>query len=333
MVLRASAWMAAAWMALLVSVPSLAHAQTCAGGVRLLGDVSAVTALAAALAPRGLHVAEEGGCAEVTIEVDRVGERYRITLVSGGEDEMRELDRIETAALLVESWAAAAEVDLLEPVAGEVGSESESARESGSGGEGEGAGESESESESGLAASEPGAAHARGMGAATVFALGELALGADGSTWFGARLGACANIGPFCLGGSVRYLADTGLSEATLGEGESRAYLGGDVDFALPFAPTDALRVVPAVMVGVGWMHITSVEAGRTATSDEARARLGVALSGAVRIVDWLFLELAASFAWSPLAHTAPWIADSIPIDPDPPFYGSAQLGLRAEVP
>jgi hypothetical protein len=294
----------------------------CVGTVRLEGEPSA--AFREALVARGLRVVSATECAGVTVEVHETGGRWQLALQGEGGGAVRELERIETAALLVESWSAAADVDLLEPSVASVPAPAPSVTPDTS---------SAPTTDATAPRAVPDAAPAPATEpVAAVLAEGEVTLGGDGSTWFGARVGACASAGPFCLGGSLRYLADTGLSEGSLGAGEARSYLGPDLDVALPIAVSSALRVVPAIDVGVGWMHITTVDAGRTVTADEPRARLGASLSGAVRMIDWLFLELGFSFTWSPLAHSVPWITDAITIDPDPPVYGSVRLGLRAEL-
>lgn len=289
----------------------------CVGAVRVTGESQIVESLRHALEARGMRVAGEGECVSTSVEVERVGERIRVAQIGAGATLMRELDRIETAALLVESWTAATDVDLLEPppaIAEPAAAEVAPAAPA--------------------VVVEPAAVSPEVDRAivATLLALAEASFGNDGSTWFGARLGACAHAGPTCLGGSLRYLSDSGLTEGTLGTGEGRVYLGADADLSLPIVVSPLITLEPTVALGLGWFRSSVVEGTQRVDADGLRARLEGSFAAAVHLIDWLALELAVAVTWSPLARGSAWVLDGQSIDPDPVVFGAVQLGLRLEL-
>lgn len=229
----------------------------------------------------------------------------------------RRVERVLTAALLIESWNEASRLDLLEPatdaLAGDA-AQDEAAIASVAGP---------------TAVSEPLIAPAPRAASASITALGEAAFGNDASTWFGVRVGACGHAGPTCIGGSLRYLSDSGLTEGTAGGGEQRVYLGADAVLEVPIDVGGGVTLAPAITLGLGWLRMTVAEGVRSVNADVLRALVGGAFAAAIEMIDWLALEVVAAVSWSPLARQSAWLADGLSVDPDPVVFGSVSLGLR----
>lgn len=295
----------------------------CPSGAFLRGDAELVAELSEALESRGTPVASSADCASLAVEVTASGSRIHLSLDdTTGSPTVRDLDHVATAALLVESWLEAAEVDLLEPpVATAVTSEETTQPTS----------DPPPAATAAAATGEP-SEHEEQPSVVTMIARGEAAFGNDGSTWVGARLGACAHAGPTCIGGIARYVADSGLSEGTIADGEQRVLLAVDAEVSVPIVVAPGISVIPALAVGLGWLRVTVAEEGRSGSADGFRALVTGSIAGAVALVDWLSLELTLGATWSPLARTTAWIVDGVSVDPDPIVLSAATLGLRAEI-
>jgi len=307
MLVRVATAMSVAWTA----APAAAQCE----GVWIEGAPELASSLRDALMVRSVRVLEDPSCAtsaSVSVEV-AMSERGLVRVVLLGPEgaaAVRDVDRIGTAALIVESWTRATELDLLEPApplavtpVATVSPEPE-----------------------------PAAVPETHTAAVTITAAAIVAFGDEGSSWFGAHLGACAHAGPTCIGGSLRYLSDSGLSDAT-SEDSQRTFVGGDLDVSLPFDVAPGFILTPAVALGLGWLDIVVVdETGRTVVTDALRALVSGSFAGAVALVDWLSLELRFTGSWSPLARQSTWVDQGVKIDPDPVFLGSVMLGVRADI-
>lgn len=289
----------------------------CAQAARLGGDAQLVPEVARALAARGIATSADSACAPIDVEVSPSEGGVRVVLVRGAGAPMeRSVERVLTAALLIESWTEAGRLDLLEPA---TDARSEPPTD---------AVVAPIEEPAPVVAAAP-AQPARPSPIATLHALGEAAFGNDASTWFGVRLGACGHAGPTCIGGSLRYLSDSGLTEGTATGGEQRVYLGADALLEVPIDVGSGVTLAPAITLGLGWLRMTVAEGLRSVNADVLRALVGGSFAAAVEMVDWLALELAAAVSWSPLARQAAWLADGLSVDPDPVVFGSVSLGLR----
>jgi hypothetical protein len=282
-------------------------AEGCRTGV-LRGDGSLVEQLRTALAASGCIESVETGA---TIDIESApGNRVHLAVRGpGGANAERDVDRIATAALIVESWAEATRVDLLEPTSADPGVADPAEGPT-------------------LGPSQP----TRAATAASLSAHGTAAFGNDGSTWFGAEIAGCARLGPTCFGGAVRYLADVGLSEGTASENGTRTMLGGDVELSLPLEPTPEVSVTPALALGLAWLDSIVYSAGRTLGVDGLRALVLGSCSVAVALVESLWLDIRVSVLWSPLARQAPWMFEGASVDSDPVVLGAASLGLRMDI-
>ncbi len=305
-------------------------AAQCGEGARIGGTPELVSSLRDALRARGGHVLEDPSCADpraLNVEVTPSGDRIRVMLRGpDGSSAVRDVDRMTTAALLVESWTQATQLDLLEPPRTDASTVVADERP-------DAAAVAQSPTPPASAAlpeatqlAEPTAP------VATVSAAAIAAFGNEGSSWFGAQLGACAHAGPTCLGGSLRYLADSGLSDGTPAEGGQRTSLGVDVDVSLPFSVGAGLTLTPAVALGLGWLDVIVIDATRSVVIDGVRALVSGSFAGAVALIEWLALELRFALTWSPLARQLAWTAQGLSVDPDPVVLASVMLGVRADI-
>jgi hypothetical protein len=87
-------------------VAGLAEAEPCPLAARLSGDARLVEALREQLEPRGVKIAGEDSCARVEARVEPVSEGIELRLLGpGGEEEVRTLRNLSTAAALIETWS------------------------------------------------------------------------------------------------------------------------------------------------------------------------------------------------------------------------------------
>ena len=294
--------------------PTVASAQ-CEGVTAIEGEADLVRELTSALMARGIVLDAAStalGGATVRIEALPSG-GVRLELRGpDGSSAAREVARVTTAAMLIESWTEATRMDLLEPPPVTTHAPEPPAPEPAA------------------PIVDPVPTERSALG--NVAAHGVAAFGNEGSSWFGAQIDGCAQAGPVCLGGAFRYLSDSGLSDGTTSEGSSRTYLGGDLAVSLPFHPAPDVTLTPALALGLGWLESVVLGAPRTVTIDGLRAIGSASFAGAVALIDWLSLELRLAVTWSPLAHQSGWAADGASFDPDPVVLGSVLLGLRAEI-
>lgn len=301
-----------AWLA------AVAPAQAqCELSMTIDGDPVLVSAMRAALSERGVGL-DDPHCSAAessSLTVTRTaagGVRLELH-APDGSNASRDVDRVTTAAMLVESWTEATRLDLLEPPLVRAASADTAT--------------SEPTEPPTLVPDPPTPSTLVTLTAHGIFAVGD-----EGSTWFGAQIGACAHAGPACIGANVRYLSDGGLSDGTVSEGGSRTYLGGDLELSLPFAPSAFITLTPAIALGLGWMDMVVLDGGRTVVVDGLRAMVSGSFAGAVALVDWLSLELRIAVSWSPLARQSSWMSEGASFDPDPVVLGSVLLGLRADL-
>ena len=192
-------------------------------------------------------------------------------------------------------------------------------------------------------------------------------LASDGSEWDGVAIAACLRLGPWCVGAAGRHAVDRGFSHT----GGLTSYDRGATVLAATAAyrvPLARVIVAPELALGAGWittgrdepaepcitpdgtfcdgpLHIGDGFAARTIAP-----RLGAALSIAVPLTDWLFLDGRLGAEAAPGAHVDPHRHDpdanptdpSNPIPPDDPLLDlpgepawawTFGVGLRAEVP
>ncbi len=300
------------WMAMVA--PAMAQ---CELSVRIDGDPTLVPAMREALAERGVTI-DDPRCAAAessSLTVTRTAHgAVRLQLrAPDGSNASRDVDRVTTAAMLVESWTEATRLDLLEPPSLPTAPGATATSEA---------------SAPPTVAPDP----APPSTLVTLSAHGIFALGDEGSSWFGAQIGACVRAGPACIGANARYLSDGGLSDGTVSEGGSRTYLGGDLELSLPFTPVAFITLAPAIALGLGWMDMVVLDGTRTVVVDGLRAMVSGSFAGAVALVDWLSLELRIAVSWSPLARQSSWMTEGASFDPDPVVLGSVLLGLRADL-
>jgi len=188
----------------------------------------------------------------------------------------------------------------------------------------------------------------------------------DGSTWNGVTAAACVRLGGFCLGAAGRYAENAAFSNT----GGLTAYDRS----ATVLAATAAYRVqlarvvvAPELSLGVGWTTTRRDEPGELCLNPDGTfcagpvyvgdgfgartvaARAGAALTVAVPLTDWMFLDGRLGAEAAPGAHVEPHRHDpnTHPIDPaaplppddplldlpgEPSWAWIAGVGLRFEV-
>lgn len=192
-------------------------------------------------------------------------------------------------------------------------------------------------------------------------------LASDGSDWDGVGVAACLRFGDLCVGAAGRHVRNTGFS-----------HTGGLTSYdrsATIFAATAAYRlrlarvvIAPELALGAGWtttrrdeppepcigpdgmlcdgaIHIGDGFGARTMAP-----RIGAALTVAIPLTDWMFLDGRLGAEAAPGAHVDPHRHDpnTNPTDPtnpipaddplldlpgEPSWAWTAAIGIRAEVP
>lgn len=182
---------------------------------------------------------------------------------------------------------------------------------------------------------------------------GEVSAGIDGSTWFGGRFGGCGEAGPTCVGGLVRGGYDPALTGESAASGTLRG--GLDLLFTLDFpVQWDGFALAPGVGVGGGWVRSTASvvadgeeqqgqhddddnddedgdESSSGQSSDSLGLRVEAHLGGAVRLTDWLTLDLGIGLGWSTHNHAESFDARGAALAGEPAllFRGSVGLGYE----
>ena len=311
-------------VATMAAAAASARAQ-CGDAARVEGTAVLASLLRDALRSREARFLEHASCVgenSVVVDVTLTQEgRIRVVLRGpDGSNAMREVDRMTTAALLVESWIEATRLDLLE-----------APRVHGGAGTVEGiATTTEASTEAEVGASLPTPEPTAVVAVASAAAIA--AFGNEGSSWFGVELSGCARAGPTCIGGSLRYLSDSGLSDGSSTEDGQRNYVGADVDLSLPFGVGTNLTLTPTVALGLGWLDVVVTGRGRPVIIDSLRATVSASFAGAVALAEWLSLELRLAAAWSPLARQMAWMTGGLNVDPDPVVLASVMLGVRGDI-
>jgi hypothetical protein len=192
-------------------------------------------------------------------------------------------------------------------------------------------------------------------------------LAADGSDWDGVGVAACVRVAGFCLGASGRHVRNDGFSNT----GGLTSYDRASTIVAATAAyRVKVARVViaPELALGAGWTTTRRDEPAEPCFMPDgtlcdgplyvgdgfgARTiapRLGAALTVAVPLTDWMFLDGRLGAEAAPGAHVDPHRHDANTNPPDPTnpipaddplldlpgepgWAWIAAIGIRAEVP
>ena len=300
-----------------------AEQQNCPPGVRLLGDEVAIKIVSALLLNAGVQTSGEQHCVTVVAELRREPDgQLNVRLVdTQGRSTDRLVSDVETAAVVIESWA---RVDLVAPML-------------------EVPPQAVAEVEPVAPVQAPGAvsksaAQADGVPVRprTDFAamawLG-ISLANDHSLWTDLSIGACLKVGAACLGAELRGSFDMEVHRVELDT--DRGEVGGllSAEFVLPI-PETRWQVSPGFAAGAGYV---SSEVDADASSENAQAvsrgdvsmRLGVFAQVSAALARGMRLSGRLGFEVAPLARTRAELEDGVLIAGVPRWYLRSALGVR----
>ena len=232
-----------------------ARAAACPATALLEGDGALVGPIDAALEKRGIATTATPECPAAKAHIARDAESVIVTVTDpNGRRSQRKLADHDAAASLIESWArqdinAMALLGFTDPAP------------------------LATEPPPRVDAVAPASVVARPRDPVSVVAALESSFGFDGTSWLGARAGACLRIGPVCAGANARLLsADQRRSYDVLAGVE------------LPIALASRVVVIAGGGVGVGWFQTPFMdgEAMTTVTSTGVRLDGHVSLSWSI---------------------------------------------------
>jgi hypothetical protein len=282
--------MGASLLVLLGAAGAARAAGACPPTAVVVGAAEIVTPIAAVLRRRGVGAGPSdcGRVVRASLAPRPNLNTYSLHIEDGyGRVSDREVADAGTAASLIESWAIDEDADVLAPRAAPAAIETVTAAP---------------------APPPPVALPPAKWG---VEALGELATGNDGSTWYGGSAAACGRLGPVCVGGRVRFARDPGGNVGNFGGGGgggiggmftgdwSRTRYGGSAIVALPLT-RGWLTVAPAI--GVGMVRTRSaLSAAPIEFADHVlsvSAEAGLAVAGALSTHWSLVADLGGTLAY-----------------------------------
>jgi hypothetical protein len=191
-------------------------------------------------------------------------------------------------------------------------------------------------------------------------------LASDGSTWDGVGVAGCVRLGALCVGAAGRHVVNGAFSNTggLTSYDRSATVLAATAAYRLRIA---RVVVAPELSAGVGWTTTRRDEPAEPCFNPDgtlcdgaiyvgdgfgARTvapRVGAALTLAVPLTDWMFLDGRLGAEAAPGAHVAPHRpGEANPTDPsspippgdplldlpgEPGWAWTAAVGLRAEVP
>lgn len=165
----------------------------------------------------------------------------------------------------------------------------------------------------------------------------ETSLATDGSLWLGVTVGLCLRVGPACAGVLVRVSNDGG----TFGESHEMrtGRFGTDVllGAGLPIR-RGRLTLIPGAAVGVGWLRTSALSptvdvGGDGVDVDGGGLRASASLRLSIAVTHTLAADFGIAADLSPVAHTAPFNADSTPLAGEPRGFFRGGVGVRWGVP
>jgi hypothetical protein len=275
-------------LALLAADGAARAAAACPPTAVVVGAAEIVTPIAAVLRRRGVGAGPSdcGRVVRASLAPSANLNTYSLHIEDGyGRVSDREVADAGTAASLIESWAIDEDADVLAPRAAPAPIETVTA------------------------APAPAPAAPDLLAPAWhVEALGELATGTDGSTWYGGAAAACGRLGPLCVGGRVRFARDPGGEVGDFGGGGiggmftgawSRTRYGGGAIVALPLS-RGAFTVAPTIGLGMvrtrSTLNAAPIELADDVLSVSAEA--GLAVAGALSPHWSLVADLGGALAY-----------------------------------
>lgn len=253
--------------------PALAYAEPCMPAAVLEGDAPLVDAVDERLRARGIATSAPADCPRARVTVVRRGRGIAVTVVDAdGRQSERVLGDASATAALIESWVRR---DLNESAL--------------AGWMPEAAAAPEAPSLVDRVEPAPAARPARSA-RSRVQLMGafETAVAFEGSTWLGARGGACIRIGPTCVGASARYLTSDARSLDVLATIE------------VPFALHPRVDAIVGAGAGAGWFtSVRVVEDSSILDETTLGPRLEGRAAIALRITRHVAIQLGAAVGGS----------------------------------
>jgi hypothetical protein len=168
----------------------------------------------------------------------------------------------------------------------------------------------------------------------SIAVLGAVSYASDDSLWFDATALACADLGPFCIGGLVRAAFDSAETGASARVETNRVALDVLATVELPVR-WPRFSLTPGIGVGGGWIRsISDVDQAPADTEevDRGTLRFDAHVRFAAALTETLWLDLGLFADVSPLAHTARFVDDGVMLAGEPRGPLRAGAGLRYEV-
>ena len=151
----------------------------------------------------------------------------------------------------------------------------------------------------------------------------ESSLAFDRTSWFGARAGACATVGPVCAGAHARLLSND----------PRRSYdvLAG-VELPIPLGRRAVL--VTGAAIGAGWFQTQTSSGEMTNTVTTTGLRLDGHVALAIAIAPYVSLHAGVSLGGSPQAPVVIETGGDAPVyNGEPVGYIRGDVGLRIGAP
>ena len=283
-------------------MPVLAHAEPCASAAVLEGDAPLVDAVDERLRARGIVTSPAADCPRARVTIARRGPSIAVTIVDAdGRQSERVLGDASATAALIESWVRR---DLNESALAGWMPEAAVA-----------------EAPVRVDRMDPAPATRPARPRVQLTAAFESAVAFEGSTWLGARGGACVRFGRPCIGASARYLTNDARSVDVLAAIE------------VPFALHPRVDAIVGAGAGVGWFTSVRVVEGSPVLDETT---LGLRLEGraaiALRITRQVAFQLGAAVGGSPSAPVVIGDQGSRTND-EPTGYVRFDVGLHVGVP
>ncbi|MCA9542084.1 MAG: hypothetical protein KC620_24475, partial [Myxococcales bacterium] len=158
-------------------------------------------------------------------------------------------------------------------------------------------------------------------------------LASDDSLWFDATVNACAELGPFCLGGLLRASFDTAEFGASEHVETNRVGLDLMATAELPIAIAGT-TLAPGISLGGGWLRsISDVDATPDPREiDRGTMRFGAQLRLSAPAGERVFIDTGAFVDLLPLAHTTEFVDGGVTLAGEPRWFARLGFGVRYAV-
>jgi hypothetical protein len=297
------------------------------------GDEPARTAIADAVERAGILVTPEPGCSFETVHVAVQGGTFVLTIVDPyGRISHRTITDLEAAAAVVESTPGS---DALLPLLPETDTASppiqrpdplavEDTDDA--------ALPTEPAPPPAALVNQPHPSERTPASGLSLSMATEVVTGIDGSSWAGASVSGCVELGPTCLGTRVRFWTDLEPEEESGNTIHQRSAGEIALSLGLPLS-LRRLTLRPAAELGLGWVHMgnfaVSPQRSDDADSDQGGLLAGAHLSASYPLTGRWGLEGGLGVTLSVFGHQGPFTVAGTKLPGEPYAFGIVSLGLR----